>query len=501
MLKLKTHLFSWCVISALLMGCVLQKKHTDKSQTTINKPNIIYILADDLGYGELGSFGQQKILTPNIDALAENGLKFTQHYAGSTVCAPSRASLMTGHSTAFSQIRGNYEFGGYRDEEEKGQFPLKAGTQTIATVLKSAGYKTAAIGKWGLGGPGTEGEPHHQGFDYFFGYLDQKQAHNYYPTHLWRNGTRVPLNNEFFIPHHKLNGTSNKPDDYQLYMGKDYAPDRLRDEALTFIKDAATEQSPFFLYLAFVTPHAALQTPDENIPSYTQQWPEPAMQYANYTPHPRPRAARAAMISNMDKSIGMIIKQLEALDLAENTLVIFTSDNGPSPEGGADITFFNSSGPLRGGKRDLYEGGIRVPMIAYWPGTVLNGQTTDHISAFWDVMPTFAELAQTSSPYTEGVSFLPTLLGNPNKQQQHESLYWEFKFPRADGSIAGQAVRIGDFKTICYHKNTEQVCELYNLSKDIREENNLAERYPFQIESAKNVMKQRSQAVIPEWNF
>ncbi|MGO2182977.1 MAG: arylsulfatase [Pseudoalteromonas nigrifaciens] len=468
------------------------------------KPNIIFIMADDLGYGDIGSFGQQRAQTPNLDKLAAQGIKFTQHYAGSAVCAPSRASLMTGQHTGHTQIRGNHELGGYRDEEERGQMPLKSGSHTLATVLKSAGYRTAAIGKWGLGGPGSEGEPQHHGFDYFFGYLDQKQAHNYYPTHLWRNGKRVPLSNEFFIPHTQLNGTSKKEEDYKIYMGNEYAPDRLIEEATDFIASSSDKnkpEQPFFLYMSFVTVHAALQTPDDRLPSYASGWQEPPMTNFGYTPHPRPRAARAAMISNMDTSIGRIMTLLKERNLDRNTLVIFTSDNGPSPEGGADMDFFNSSGELRGIKRDLYEGGIRVPMIARWSSRIQADTESSHISAFWDIMPTLAELSGAEMPADrDGISFVPSLLGKESSQEKHQALYWEFKLQRHDAT-ATQAVRMGKWKALRFHRSHGIDWELYDLSTDIGEQHNLAKQFPNIIDEANELMKKRTKPILPEWEF
>jgi len=474
------------------------------AKEVIKQPNIIIIVADDLGYGDIASYGQKKIKTPNIDQLTRQGMKFTQHYAGSTVCAPSRATLMTGQHTGHNQIRGNHELGGYRDEEEKGQMPLSAGTATLATVLKSAGYRTGAIGKWGLGGPGSQGEPQYHGFDHFFGYLDQKQAHNYYPTHLWRNGKRVALDNDFFIAHTHLNGTSKKPKYYKLYMGNEYAPDLLIDEALHFISTSSEKEQvekPFFLYLAFVTVHAALQVPDDRLPAYTNNWQEPEMTDLGYTPHPRPRAARAAMISNMDKSIGRILSQLKAQGLDENTLIIFTSDNGPSPEGGADMAFFNSAGELRGVKQDLYEGGIRVPMIARWTESIKAGTTNDHVSAFWDFLPTLAELSGAAIPEdTNGLSFLPTLVGNEINQKEHSSLYWEFKRNR-NGATGTQAVRMGKWKVLRLETKTEPIWQLFNLSTDLAEQKNLAEKYPEIIDKAKAIINERSASVLPKWEF
>ena len=464
-------------------------------------PNIIYILADDLGYGDVGAYGQTRIRTPNIDNLARQGLKFTQHYAGSTVCAPSRASLLTGQHTGHVQIRGNAERGGFLDEEEFGQHPLEPETPTIATMLKAAGYQTAAIGKWGLGGPGSGSEPGDHGFDHFFGYLDQKQAHNYYPTHLWRNGERVPLNNRFFIPHAELAETSQVAEDYQLYMGEDYAPDFITAEALDYVRSSVDE--PFFLYLAYVAPHAALQVPDESLREYDDlNWDEPEMQVVDYTPHPRPRAARAAMISHMDRDIGRLVALLETLELADNTLIIFSSDNGPSYEGGADLDFFRSSGQLRGGKRDLSEGGIRVPMIAAWPGRIAANTVTESVSAFWDVAPTLAEVAGADMfPGGDGQSFLPVLLGQEESGRE-QPLYWEFSNKRR-GYHGAQAVRIGHWKGIRLDgiANRAAPIRLYDLRSDQAEQYDVAADHPQVVRQMEEVMAARSTALLEQWEF
>ena len=451
-----------------------------------SQPNLIYILADDLGYGDIGAYGQDKIETPNLDRLAADGLVFTQHYAGSTVCAPSRAVLMTGRHTGHVQIRGNYELGGFRDEEERGQMPLDQAYVTVAEMLRDAGYRTGLVGKWGLGGPGSDGVPTRHGFDYFFGYLDQKQAHNYYPTHLWRNGERVALDNDFFIPHAAMAGTSERAEDYRQYMGNDYAPDLLIDDALEFIEGA--KDGPFFLYYAPTIPHSALQVPDAELARYEGRWDETPLNGGGYTPHPKPRAARAAMITVLDSDIGKIVAQLERLGLAENTLIVFTSDNGPAPEGGQDVDFFNASGGLRGIKRDLYEGGIRVPMIAYWPSVIAGGRHTDHVSAFWDVLPTFAELAGAVPPEDiDGISFAPAITGQ-GAQQAHAFLYWEFHGERP---VPAQAVRQGDWKAIRPQPrgyDPAAPIELYDLAADPGETRDVAEEHPAVVAEMREIL-------------
>ena len=464
------------------------------------RPNVVYILADDLGYGDLGAYGQAHIDTPNLDRLAAEGLLFTQHYAGSTVCAPSRASLMTGQHTGRVQIRGNYELGGFRDEEERGQMAIDFAYETLPEVLRGAGYRTGLVGKWGLGGPGSAGVPNKHGFDYFFGYLDQKQAHNYYPTHLWRNDERVALDNRFFIPHAEMAGTSDRAEDYRQYIGEDYAPDRLIEEALGYIERA--KDAPFFLYYAPTIPHSALQVPDAELEPYEGRWTETPLDDGGYTPHPKPRAARAAMISRLDADVGKILRRLERLGLAENTLVVFTSDNGPAPEGGQDVGFFNSSGGLRGVKRDLHEGGIRVPMIAYWPSVIEAGRSSDHVSAQWDVLPTLAELAGAETPEgIDGISFAPLLTGR-GEQPAHAYLYWEFHGRQPHPA---QAVRRGDWKALRPQPqgyDPGAAIELYDLASDPAESRNVAAEHPAVVAEMRTILNDaRTRSPYAGFNF
>jgi len=461
-------------------------------------PNIIYMLADDLGYGELGAFGQEKIRTPHLDRLAREGMRLTDHYAGSPVCAPSRGTLMTGLHTGHSQIRDNFEVGGYPDPDELGQMPLDSGTYTIGTMLQDAGYVTGAIGKWGLGGRESLGQPHFQGFDYFFGYLDQQLAHNFYPTHLWRNGERVPLDNEYFSAHQRFEGDDpNDPAEYDRYQGNDYSLDVMADDALRFLAEHQAE--PFFLYLPFTIPHVALQVPDSSLSEYDGAFEEePYLGDPTYLPHHRPLSAYAGMISRMDAHIGRILARLDDLGLSENTLVIFTSDNGTTYTGGVDAEFFNSTGGLRGLKGSLYEGGIRVPFIARWPGRIAAGSESGHASAFWDMMPTFADVAGVEAPEgIDGISLLPTLLGAP--QESHEALYWEYH-----GLWNGaQAVRLGDWKGVRLggHDDPDAPIELYDLSVDPSEENDVAGAHPDIVDRIRDVMRSRTHARLPQWNF
>ncbi|AWB68902.1 N-acetylgalactosamine-6-sulfatase [Saccharobesus litoralis] len=502
-----------CGLIAAVSGCSLMST-PDKSiveQTNLatkNKPNVIYIIVDDLGIGDIEPYGQQKIRTPNLQKLANEGLTFTQHYAGSTVCAPSRAALMTGLHSGHNQIRGNYELGGFSDEEEFGQLPLTPNTTTLGTVMKQAGYQTALIGKWGLGGPGSYGMPTKQGFDYFFGYMDQKQAHNHYPTHLWKNDQWFALNNEWVNPHQSLPEGVDPydPQSYQAYLREDFAQERLTQDALRYIKQ--NKDKPFFLYLAYAGPHAALQAPEEEIDKYNfAETPYGVNTQNRYLPQRRPRAARAAMISHIDQGVGQVQALLKELNLDENTLIIFTSDNGPSKEGGADMEFFDSNGPYRGYKRDLYEGGIRMPTIARWPNKIAQGKTTEHVSAFWDVLPTLADLGGVKlTTKTDGISFLPTLLNKAN-QKQHDSLYWEFHRPNG---FHAQAVRIrddinGDWKAVRFFKKGQRVnppVELYNLKQDPSETHNLANLHPDIVKQAEHLMKtSRTPSFMDAWNF
>ncbi len=437
-------------------------------------PNIIFILADDLGYGELGSYGQELIRTPNIDRLAEQGLRFTQHYSGSPVCAPSRAVLLTGLHTGHAYIRDNDEMPErgdvWHDLTLEGQRPLPAGTYTVGTLLKDAGYVTGAIGKWGLGGPASSGEPNRQGFDHWYGYLCQRIAHNYYPPHLWRNTDKVALDNDYFFPHQRLPEEADPydPASYARYAGVDYSMDLMAEEALEFIRQY--RDTTFFLYLPFPVPHVALQVPDESLAEYDGAFPEtPYRGERGYLPHPKPRAAYAAMITRMDREIGRIVATLDELGLTDRTVVFFSSDNGPTFNGGTDSDFFKSAGPLRGLKTQLYEGGIRVPLIARWPGHIEPGRTTDLISAFWDFLPTLADLAGSAVPVeVDGVSLVPTLLGDPSRQVKHAYLYWEFQ--------GRQAVRWGDWKA--YRVSIEDPLELYDLSSDIGETRDVSADHP-----------------------
>jgi arylsulfatase A-like enzyme len=411
------------------------------------KPNIIYIMADDLGYGDLGCYGQQTIRTPNIDRLAVEGMRFTDCYAGSTVCAPSRCVLMTGLHTGHCYVRGNK------------RVPLPAQDITVAERLKDAGYATGLIGKWGLGEPDTEGIPNRQGFDEFFGYLNQGRAHTYYPEYLWRDQEKYPLKNE--------------EEKYNVAVKKiEYSHDLFAREALDFVTRHKDE--PFFLYLALTIPHANNELGRHSgdgmeVPSYRpyadKDWPDP-------------QKGHAAMITRMDNDIGALMARLNQLDIGEDTVVFFTSDNGPHKEGGADPAFFNSSGPLRGYKRDLYEGGIRVPMIVRWPGRIEAGSVSNLPWGFQDFLPTACAIAETEAPDNiDGISVLPALLGKSDQQKKHDHLYWEFH----EGGFK-QAVRMENWKAV--RPKTDAPIEIYNLAEDIGEKNNLADKHPERVKKA-----------------
>jgi arylsulfatase A len=432
------------------------------------KPNIIFILADDLGYGDLSCYGQGKFSTPNIDKLAQEGMLFTQNYAGSTVCAPSRSALMTGLNTGHTPIRGN------KGVEPEGEYPMPNTTFTIAKLLQEKGYKTGAFGKWGLGYPGSEGDPLHQGFNDFYGYNSQLLAHNYYPDHLWENENKVML-----------------IDNEGIKNGQ-YAPDMIHQKALLFIEE--NKNQPFFLYYASPLPHAELIVPQNKLDKFIGKFnPEKAykakensngLKKGEYSSQIYSHAAFVAMITLLDDQVGEIVSRIRALGIENNTLIIFTSDNGPHKEGGADPDYFNSNGSLHGYKRDLYEGGIRVPMIAKWKGKIEEGVIKNHVSTFWDVMPTLAELEDTKiNTAIDGISFLPTLLKN-GVQKKHKYLYWEFH------ELGGrQAIRQGDWKLIKYNITKNGKYELYNLKKDISETHDLAFKMPRKVAHLSKILE------------
>ena len=452
-----------------------------QAQSQSAKPNIVYIVADDLGYGDLSSYGQAKFETPNIDALAEKGIKFTQHYSGSTVCAPSRSALITGLHTGHTTVRGNLEI------QPEGQYPLPDSVYTLGELLKEAGYTTGAFGKWGLGPVGSEGDPNNQGFDVFYGYNCQRLSHSYYPYHLWDNDQKVML---------EENEGRNKGQ---------YAPDLIHARALNFIEE--NKDNPFFLFYPTPIPHAELVAPEAYMEKFEGKFKDrpylgidagPSYRAGGYASQGKTHAAFAAMITVLDDEVGEIVAKLEELGIADNTLIIFTSDNGAHKEGGADPNFFKSNGPLKGYKRDLYEGGIRVPMVARWDGVITPGSETNHISAFWDLMPTLNEVTGLNKDIdTDGISFADALKGQT--QQEHEFLYWEF--PTQGGK---QAVRMGDWKGIRLnaHKGFDSPIELYNLVDDIGETTDVATQFPAIADSIADIMRsQHIKSPIFPFNF
>jgi len=401
-----------------------------------SKPNMVYILADDLGYGHLGCYGQKEIQTPNIDRMAEEGMRFTDHYAGSALCAPSRCVLMTGLHTGHCFIRNNKRL------PVEGNVPIPADSQTIGKVLQRSGYITGAIGKWGLGYPGSEGDPVKQGFDHFFGYNCQRQAHSYYPDHLWRNDKKVMLQG---------NADGGK---------QDYSHDLLTAEALEFFRE--NHNRPFFLYVPYTIPHAAFQVPDLGMYA-DKSWGQV-------------KKAIAAMITRMDRDIGKILGLLKKLQMDRQTLVIFTSDNGCA--GGELLKSFNGSGILRGQKGTLYEGGLRSPMIARWPGMIAPGTVSDHVCGFQDMLVTFSDLGRAAvEKETDGISMVPTLLGK-NDQKTHPYLYWELKDKRA--------VRMGRWKAV----KTKETIELFDLYADISEKNDVSRQHPDIIAKMSRIMEE-----------
>ncbi len=413
------------------------------------QPNIIYILADDMGYGDVGVYGQNKIKTPNIDQLANDGMKFTQHYAGSTVCGPSRASLLTGLHSGHSPIRGNPKW------TNSGQpVDLKPDDITLAEMLKANGYNTAAIGKWGLAesdDPELKSMPLQQGFDYFFGLKTHTEAHHYY----WH---RLFENNQPFIL---------KDNDYMNNKGV-YTHDLFTSKAIDYVKQQKQDK-PFFLYLAYTIPHLAMTVPEDSKKQYLAlNWPKRMMNtQKHYRNDEEGNTTYAGMVSRMDRDIGSLLSVLKEQGFTDNTLVIFTSDNGHEYDRG----FFNSNGEFKGRKRDLYEGGIRIPFIAKWPEKIKKATTSAHVSAFWDMMPTFCELAGGNScPKTDGISMVNELT-NAGKQQKHDALYWEFN--EAKGPL--QALREGDWKLV---KRYKKQVELYNLALDKGELYNVAQQHP-----------------------
>ena len=453
------------------------------------RPNILIILADDLGYGELGCYGQEIIETPNIDRLAAEGMRFTQHYSGAPVCAPARCILLTGKHAGHAYIRGNDEWrergevwdfaAATADPGLEGQRPLPAGEVTIAEMLKQAGYTTGFVGKWGLGAPGSEGVPNKQGFDYFFGYNCQRQAHTLYPAHLWENETKFPLNNAVIAPHQSLAADADTMDkeSYDAFVQNDYAPDVMHEKAIAWLDKAADE--PFFMIYASPLPHLPLQAPEDWTEHYRKKISDdpPYPGGKGYFPCYSPRATYAAMISTLDEQVGELMAKLDELGVADNTLILFTSDNGPTYTGGADTEYFQSASPFRTyygrGKGFLYEGGIRVPLIARWPALIQAGATHHHACTFYDYMATIADITSIEAPQaSDGLSFYRAL--QLMNQDSHEYLYWEQ--PEYKGQ---QAIRMGNWKGVVQrlHEGNKHL-ELYDLKNDPTESVDVSKEHP-----------------------
>jgi len=464
--------------SVLLTGAALASiacgRDGNQRQNEQCRPNIVFILADDMGWGDLSCYGQERFETPNIDRLASEGMRFTQCYSGTAVSAPSRCCLLTGKHNGHSVIRSN------RPCPPEGQFPMAEGTRTFFHDLKDAGYTTGAFGKWGLGPVGSTGDPNKMGIDKFFGFNCQSLAHSYYPDHLWDNDTKVILEDNC---------------DEVPYGEGTYAPDLIHKKAVEFMENAVKESKPFFMFYPTTIPHAELIVPkDSIIQKFLGKFPEkpfhgcdqgmPRFRTGGYCSQENPHATFAAMITRLDVYVGQIVSKLEELGVADNTIIVFASDNGPHQQAGADPDFFNSNGPWRGYKRDVYEGGIRVPFIVKWPGKTTKGVDTDFMCTFWDVMPTIRELlGQKNGKEMDGVSLLP-LLTNKKGQKKHDFLYFEFQ--QRDGS---QAVRQGPWKLVHLKlRSPEEVYELYNLENDPEEKTDVYAENPKIVENLKKIM-------------
>lgn len=452
--------------------------------TAADKPNVVFVIADDLGYGDLGCYGQQKIKTPTLDRLAKEGVRFTRMYAGNAVCAPSRCVLMTGLHPGHAQIRNNKEI------KPEGQYPLKKDTATLARLMQANGYATGGFGKWGLGYPGSDGEPLKQGFDRWFGYNCQAVAHNFYPTYLWDNDKKVPLKNKAFPAHDKLKPDEDptKAESYARFRGEQYAPDLINEQALKFVTD--NKAKPFFLFWPTTVPHLALQVPEDSLKEYAGKWDDPPYPGGKgYTPTFQPRATYAAMVTRMDRDIGRLVDHLTKLGLEKNTVIVFTSDNGPLYDklGGTDCDFFDSHGGLRGRKGSLYEGGVRVPGIVWWPGK-FTPAVSERVVGFEDWLPTILDLTGgTNTPKgLDGISFAPTLRGE--KQDERPFLYREFP-----GYTGQQMAMAGKWKAVRQTlnplpKDGKPVTELYDLTADPKEATDVAAKHPDVLATLEKLM-------------
>ena len=474
------------------------------------KPNIVFLLFDDMGYGDLGCYGQELIETPNIDALAQQGIIFTDMYSSAPISAPSRCSIITGKHAGHSQIRANEEavprgfdkgmpdwyFDRIRnDAAYEGQYPLAEGTETIATMMQRAGYRTALIGKWGLGGPTSEANPNKMGFDYFYGFNCQMLAHSYYPDYLWENGERVLTGNEYMPVNRRLDPGADPYDirSYDKFNQKYYAPDLMYDKLEKFVED--NTENPFMLMWATTVPHSTVQAPEDETMYYVDKLGEektPITDGGWYYPVLYPKSSYAAMITHLDTQVGKLVQKLKDLGIYENTMFVITSDNGPASNSNSPMDYFKSGGPFKctkgWGKSTLQEGGIRMPFIVSF-GSHLTPGTSGHIGQSVDLMPTFAELAGGEAPENDGISFVPVLLGK--KQPQHEYLFWEF--PSSRGWVA---VRSGNWKGLVRHvaKGNNEM-ELYDLDTDSLETVNLAAQHPEIVKQLWDYVKEAHQPV------
>lgn len=467
-------------LSALTLASAAEQK----------KPNVIFILMDDAGYGDFGCYGQKKTETPNIDKLSENGIRFTNMYCSCPLSSPSRCGLLTGVHSGHAQIRANDEMtwrgdvwnheAMLKDYTLEGQAPMQKGTPTLGSVLKKAGYATGMVGKWGVGNPNSESTPNKMGFDKYYGCICQRQAHNYYPPFLWNNNEREYLDNELVCPGTGLDEGADPYDlnSYKKYTGNIYAPDKMYEHVLGFVND--NKDKPFFLMWTTPLPHSPMQAPSKWVDYYVKKFgDEQPIEGKGYYPSRYPRATYAAMISYFDEQVGGLIKELKRLGIYDNTMIIFTSDNGPANNSCSSTTWFDSAQPFRcgkgWGKASLREGGIRMPFIVSY-GKKLNPGVSDYMGYFPDVMPTLCELAGVECPETDGISFLPTL--NGGNQQQHDFLYWEYP-----GSKGWMAVREGKWKGLLrkVREGNTQI-ELFDLEADPREDNDVASQHPEIVE-------------------
>ena len=480
------------VVSVLLFSLSLASR-----LPAAERPNIVFIIADDLGYGDLGSYGQKVIRTPSLDRLASQGMRFTQHYSGHNVCAPSRCVLMNGLHPGHAYIRDNRQAQRFDLKYTEGQTPVPPGSLKLPLLLDELGYTIGGFGKWGLGPVGSTGDPLKQGFDRWFGYNCQAVAHNFYPTHLWDNDRQIALNNPAFPAHQpKLppDADPNDPKTYAHFSGNDYAPDLIGAKALEFLRD--NKDRPFFLYYPTTVPHLALQVPQDSLDEYAGKIPdEPYLGGHGYLPHRQPRAAYAAMITRMDREVGRVMDLISELGLDERTIIVFVSDNGPvfDRHGGTDSDFFNSAAGLRGRKGSNYEGGLRVPCIVRWTGKIKPASVTDHISGFEDWLPTLLELAGAKERIPgdiDGISFAPTLLG---QKQEHRP----FVYRESPGYGGQQSIRAGDFKAIRTNLHPRPKApdqkpgeiELYNLASDPTESKDIAAQHPDVVEKLSAMMQ------------